>query len=493
MRGATRSAQRGAVVALVVCALGCAEAVPPASVAPAPVAPGPRAMHYVFAISDDLEHVDATVCFEGQAPVLLAPGVDWGREALVEARTADPAGQAGQTGAQPLALDAMGIRLDGVGRDACVRYLLDLTRIANQGFELGMQRAQGSIVTNTALWLWRPPAYDRCAQVTVGFTGPAAGEVAVPWHREGDAYHLESRAFAFSAHAVFGRFARESVDAAGAHFDMIVLDGLSAQTREAIVPWIESAARAAALPNGRFPVTHAQIVVIPAQASGRPVTFGHATRGGERSIAFVVGIHATREALLADWVAVHEFSHLWWPLLRREDIWLSEGLATYYQEVLRARAGHIPATQAWSRLWLGAEKGRDTTASLAHESAHVFETFNFSRVYWGGAAIALLADIEIRRRSRGERSLDDAMLALSACCARSGQAWSARELIERMDAAIGAPVFAEIVARFAEQPRFPTLDAAFEGLGLLPRGETVELRRDAPDAWIRDAIMAPAK
>lgn len=490
MQGATRGTQVVAVLVLVTFALGCAEGPPPAAVAPTPVASGPRAMHYVFAISDDLEHVDATVCFEGQAPVLMAPGVDWAREALVEARPADRAGRAG---AQALALDALGIRLDGLGPDACMRYQLDLTRIANQGFELGMEREQGSVVTNTALWLWRPPAYDRCAQVTVRFTGPSGGEIAVPWRREGDAYRLESRAFAFSAHAVFGRFARESVDAAGAHFDVVVLDGFSAPTREAIVPWIEAAARAAALPNGRFPVPRAQVVVIPAHRSGRPVIFGHATRGGEGSIAFVVATDATREALLADWVAVHEFSHLWRPMLHRADIWLSEGLATYYQEVLRARAGHIPATQAWARLWIGAEKGRDTAASLVDESARVFETFDFPRVYWGGAAIALLADIEIRRRSDGERSLDDAMIALSECCARSPQAWSARELIERVDATIGAPVFADVVARFAEQPRFPTLDAAFAGMGLVPRGETVELRADAPDAWIRDAIMAPRK
>jgi hypothetical protein len=474
-------------------ALGCASGVRPVSDAPGPAfvpeAAGPSAMRYVFAIGDDLARVEATVCFEGEAPDRLVPGVEWARDAFVEASRVD--GAAADRGA--LVLDDRGISLAGVGRDACVRYALDLGRVAGRSFELELERHGRAVVTNTAAWLWRPPKYARCADVTARIHGPADGAVLVSWPPEGDGYRLSPRAFAFTAHAVFGTFARERVEAARAVFEIAVLDGLSAATRAAIVPWITAAARDGALPNGRFPIPRAQIVVIPSRTSARPVLFGHATRGGDASLAFVVAEDASRQALLADWVAVHEFSHLWWPRVEREDLWLNEGLATYYQEVLRARAGRIPATQAWSRFWTGAEQGRDATASLERESARVFETHEFSRVYWAGAALALMADIEIRRRSRGERSLDDVMIALGACCALDTRAWSARALIERMDAVIGAPVFAELFARHAAAPPFPRLEATFHKLGLVARGDTIAMRDDAPDAWIRDAIMAPAR
>ena len=37
--------------------------------------------------------------------------------------------------------------------------------------------------------------------------------------------------------------------------------------------------------------------------------------------------------------------------------WLSEGTASYYQNVLRARAGILPAEDAWQRMHSGFRRG----------------------------------------------------------------------------------------------------------------------------------------
>ena len=54
--------------------------------------------------------------------------------------------------------------------------------------------------------------------------------------------------------------------------------------------------------------------------------------------------------LRTDWTATHEFSHLLLPYVSRRDRWLSEGLASYYQNVLRARDGRLSETDAWRKL-----------------------------------------------------------------------------------------------------------------------------------------------
>src|SRR5690349_3931578 len=61
-----------------------------------------------------------------------------------------------------------------------------------------------------------------------------------------------------------------------------------------------------------------------------------------------------------DWTAVHELSHLMHPYLGDRGTWLAEGLATYYQNVLRARSGMLTPAQAWDRLYQGFKRGAKT-------------------------------------------------------------------------------------------------------------------------------------
>ena len=66
---------------------------------------------------------------------------------------------------------------------------------------------------------------------------------------------------------------------------------------------------------------------------------------------------------------------------------------------------------------------------------------SFMRVYWSGAAIALLADVELRRRSGGVQSLDTALEAFAACCLPGNRSWRARELLQQLDRLTDTTVF----------------------------------------------------
>jgi len=211
------------------------------------------------------------------------------------------------------------------------------------------------------------------------------------------------------------------------------------------------------------------------------------------TVAILVGDLATEERLASAWVPVHEFSHLATPFIDRDDAWLSEGIATYYQEVLRARAGLQTAEQAWSNLDDGFSRGdRDGSGrSIAEESRAMSETAAFRRVYWAGAAIALMADLEIRDRSDGERSLDDALEHLNACCATRDRPMTGQEAIERLDE-VEAGAFGTIARRHLGSSEFPRLEVAYRRLGLA-RSASGEMRllADPEPRALRDAVMAP--
>lgn len=81
--------------------------------------------------------------------------------------------------------------------------------------------------------------------------------------------------------------------------------------------------------------------------------------------------------------------------------------------MLRARAGALSVEEGWSDLWEGIQRHcQGDGPSLRSESERLRQTYHYSRVYWGGACLAMLIDVEIRHKSRGKRSLDDVLVEL---------------------------------------------------------------------------------
>jgi hypothetical protein len=269
--------------------------------------------------------------------------------------------------------------------------------------------------------------------------------------------------------------------------ELAVLPGLSSRTRAQLVPWARAALEATASLSGALR-PRVQLVVLPVpEGRSQPVPFGMMTRGGGASAGLLVSADAEPEALLRDWVLVHELSHLFLPFVARSDAWLSEGLATYYQEVLRVRAGLLEQEQAWRRLLEGAGKARTLARSLTRESEEVFSTHAFAPVYWGGATFWLWVDVELRRRSGGRVSLDSVVAALARCCTQSVEPWSAERIVALIDQETGDSVASEALSQIARTPRFPDLTELFVRLGVRP-GD----KQPSAEAWIADAIMTRA-
>ncbi|HMI92378.1 MAG TPA: hypothetical protein VK509_13475, partial [Polyangiales bacterium] len=289
------------------------------------------------------------------------------------------------------------------------------------------------------------------------------------------------------------RFERRELSLPVGTLTLAILPGFSASVSAQIEPWLTTAATAAARVTGRLADERVLAVVVPERASSDPVHFGMATRGGGSALLLLVASNAELAELRKDWVAVHELCHLLHPFVARDQAWLSEGLATYYQEVLRVRAGLLPEREAWRRIYEGSLRGRDTAGSLAQASAKASESHDFPTIYWAGAAFALMADVELRKRSAGKRSLDDVMAGLSSCCARGERPQPAEAVLARMDELAGTPVFSELAERWVHGPKLPELGPLYTQLGLRVAKGKVEESASAEHAWIRAAIMSGQK
>jgi hypothetical protein len=233
-----------------------------------------------------------------------------------------------------------------------------------------------------------------------------------------------------------------------------------------------------------------QVLVVPIGSRDSPVPFGRVVRGGGAAIEFFVDETRSLEELREDWTATHELSHLLMPFVASKDRWLSEGLASYYQNVLRARDGRISEKQAWENLNSGFERGRkSTTNNQSLATATKSGWSSTMRVYWSGAAILLMADARLRAVSDRQQSLDTALNSLYNCCWESRSSWRAKDVFSELDRLTGHRVFTDLYEQHVFGRSFPDLSQTYEKLGVDADSETIKLIPQAVWGDIRTDIM----
>lgn len=310
--------------------------------------------------------------------------------------------------------------------------------------------------------------------------------------------------------AVLGIFAATNVPAAtgqpfvteahiaGATLRIEVLPPVDEDKAAEIVEWLRSASGNISLVYGRFPNPSPRVVVIPTKSTrwggDSAVSFGRVTRDGEERIEFYINPERPIEEFYDDWTATHEFSHLMLPLVRSRHKWISEGFASYYQNVLMSRVGRYTPLEAWERLHAGFERGRASRPEMSpNEAARSGVRRARMKIYWSGAAIALLADTALRERSGGKESLDVALDRLQQCCLPSRRTWSGPELFSKLDSLVAEPVFMPLYKRYANQAGFPDVGPTLRRLGVEIDDDNARLADSAELASIRNAISGSAR
>ena len=471
---------RLALIALWLCACAARQPVPPS--------PTRAALAYTVAWDSAGKRLDVSLCFEGPMPQRLIYGTRAAVPFLRQPERLLPGGPR-----TPVTVRDGVMELPAHAHGGCVSYGVDVQAALDRDALMLAYPGERSLLLAAELFLWRPQTRSRELQSTLRFVLPSGTRVSTPWpelHDRPLSFQLDESAFAFTGHVVLGELEAQTLRLPGARMRVAIMPGFPAETTRFFAPWLTRAGEAASLPGARFPVPNPQVIVVPTSPSAYPIFFGHTGRSGGASIVLFLPTDIDEQRLQTDWIAVHEFSHLWHPFIRRQDAWLSEGIATYWQEVLRARAGQISREQVWQRLYDGAELGREASASLTEETLRMPHAHNYQIVYWAGAAIALMLDVELRTQSAGRLSLDRVLSRLREQPELYVRARSAHELLQAFDREAGVPVCA-VLARRHMHGELPQLHDLFEQLGVA-RGPEGTTRTAAPLAWVRDAILAPA-
>jgi hypothetical protein len=300
-----------------------------------------------------------------------------------------------------------------------------------------------------------------------------------------DAYEIALSDLDLGTVVAFGDFHLRSSQVGGARLDLaIVPEGLAIDD-DAVERWIVADAGAIAKDLGRLPVDRLLVVTMANDLAGptRGVTLG----GGGASLFVRVARDAKPATLIADdWVATHEMLHVSMPLLPRENVWLSEGLASYLEPFLRARAGMIPPEKVWRDLVEGLPQGLPEAGDQGLDVTHTW-----GRTYWGGTLFCLLADVAIREQTHGEKSLDDVFRGANAQGGNVLQFWPLDRFLDVGDAATKTRVLHDLHEKMGHAPHPVDLGELWKKLGVQVTSDAVRFDDAAPLGKMRRSMTAP--
>lgn len=273
-----------------------------------------------------------------------------------------------------------------------------------------------------------------------------------------------------------------TIAGASVHVDYAAAEFLHGEAP--LLEWVRRSGGIVAAYYARFPMSPLTLRI---DALGGEGVHGGKTFANPAAVIRVgVGREVTAAQLLADWVLVHEMTHLALPDTGEEHAWLSEGLATYVEGVARVQAGNRSEADVWAEELRSMPRGLPQAADRGLDHTHTW-----GRTYWGGAMFCLLADVDIRRRTHNRLGLQDALRAILGASGGLSADWPIERVLRTGDAAVGVSVLEDLYAHYKDTSVSPDLMQLWRELGVEPDGDTVRLNDAAPLADIRRAIMRP--
>jgi len=133
----------------------------------------------------------------------------------------------------------------------------------------------------------------------------------------------------------------------------------------------------------------AEVYLYRRDGASEPVPWAHTDRGGDQQLRlqqlhFYVDPGFSLTQFLADWTAVHEFSHLALPLLDRSDQWFAEGFASYLQVQIQQQQGLVQDPGSYYRQKLQPQLGLlQQDQPLIPLLQQLLRERRYKAAYWG--------------------------------------------------------------------------------------------------------------
>ncbi len=349
-------------------------------------------------------------------------------------------------------------------------------------YSSGMSGGQGDArgVSGQA-WLLRPRVGRASQRAELWIHG---ADALLPWTPVSEGrYRLTGEDLVDSGFHGFG-VRRCQVEVEGGSLEVGLMGDPGEDARRC--DWVRQAAREVLTVRRRFPYARATVLVLPVPGRKDAGVFGRVWWSMPPSVALLAGEGASAAAFTEDWVAVHELLHLAHPVFLPRVPWLSEGLATYYTELAKARSGRHSARQGWDNLVDGFSRGRAQAGNLTMEEVAAHGSL-YQGLYWSGALLALHLDVELRRLTDNRACLDSVLERLG----ETGPTSTQEAFAAAVDALAGQPLFESVLRRHLSAPAFTEESPLLDALGV--KGEADGLQFvPAPLASVREALMVGA-
>jgi len=278
-----------------------------------------------------------------------------------------------------------------------------------------------------------------------------------------------------------GGESRFTVKMGGAQIDVTMADGKMQLTQAEINRWVQNAAESVTAYYGHFPVPHPSIQIKP--FTGKGVRSGRTFGGHGGFISIRLGSETTVQELASDWMLTHEMVHLSFPDMPDRNHWIEEGIATYVEPIARIQAGHLDAASMWADLARDMPNGLPAAGDRGLDNTHTW-----GRTYWGGALFCLLADVEIRRETKNQKGLQDALRGILDGGGDIRYDWELEDALQLGDRTTGTHVLMTLYKKMGNNPSGADLDTLWKELGINLEGGAVHFNDDAELASIRRAI-----
>ncbi len=362
------------------------------------------------------------------------------------------------------------------------RFPLDsLVRRRGADFFTGMPQGDARLLTGRT-WLLRPRVTTPDMRVELSVQGVNA---LLPWRRgPGGLYQLRGDDLVDSGfHGFGGR--RCEVVLSDVVLQVGILGEMTHMKDEQLCAWLRRTVEEVRTVRPAFPYPRVTVLVYPVRGRNSADIFGMVMWSSPPSIALFVGQDTEPASFRDDWVAIHEMLHLTHPPFKpaTSTRWITEGLATYYTELARARSGRLTPERAWHELLRGFEIGKSqasgrTTREMVDES-------DPPGIYWVGAYFALRLDVELRRATGNTRGLEHVLELL----ATQGSTTTMEAYSAAVDSVAGRPLFEALLERELREPAFASLAGLLEALGVKTTSGGVKLQL-AQDSMVREALLA---
>ncbi|HJT14095.1 MAG TPA: hypothetical protein VJ790_15860, partial [Dongiaceae bacterium] len=343
-------------------------------------------------------------------------------------------------------------------QDGKGRFTYELGAFARTEDDMGSAMPFGEAVLATPGFLLPLPETSHAAMLRFRLQFPAGGGIVTALKPDQDGYfQVPLLRLNEAGPLILGTIAAEPIPGDPA-LTLAVPPGSTEIPGAQLAAWVSAVADSNRRFWARSPTEGGLVILIPSPRGGVP--FGRVLSLGGAVVTVLVGEQATPQDLYDDWVLVHEFLHLGSPLMRDTGAWLNEGIATFYEPVLRARAGWKPEDDVWHEWMSQMPRGMPAMANIGLQNA------GRGGVYWGGALFVLMAEIESLQASGGRIGFSDCLRSVLAEGGDVTAKWPTMKLLDRCDRLLGKPIIAPLAERHIAKGSAMDLDQLWRRLGV---------------------------